>query len=168
MKTSIPTPAKSVEKFSTLHYTTLHYKHTLVKKQRMLKHLICRSKRWWQVVFVFLSSFFYQLQAQFQAGPDAGHPFTILVNTDSVYYQNQMHGWFKFNTSNFNNITGNAVTLKGALLPTSSKIIMYDTVFVKSLIIYDSLMNIVFADTIKHIQDTLKITVTLEKIKITG
>ncbi|GIV26775.1 MAG: hypothetical protein KatS3mg027_0589 [Bacteroidia bacterium] len=129
----------------------------------MLEYFICRSKRWWQVVFVFLSGLFFELQAQFQAGLDAGHPFTILVNTDSIYYQNQTHGWFKFNTNNFSNITGNAVTLKGALLPTSSRIIQYDTVFVKSLIIYDSLMNIVFADTIKHIQDTLNINVTLNK-----
>ncbi|GIV26304.1 MAG: hypothetical protein KatS3mg027_0118 [Bacteroidia bacterium] len=124
-------------------------------------HSVVIQRCKWLVVLSFV--FCLRVFAQFQAGLDFNHPFIILLNTDSAYYQTQSQGWFKFNTGGFSNINGNAVTLKAALIPTNSRVILYDTVFLQRITIYDSLQNIVFSDTIHHYWDTLKIQVSLNK-----
>jgi hypothetical protein len=99
--------------------------------------------------------FISPVKSQIQAGLDAGHPTTILVNTDSIYMQNQSYGWFIFSTHNINNVSGNLFNLKAAFIPTSSRIIQYDTVTIRVVNLYDSTLNLIASDTL-HSNDTLE------------
>jgi len=105
--------------------------------------------------------FISPIKSQIQAGLDASHPTVILMNTDSNYVQYQHQGWFKFNSGNFVSSSTNAVNLKTVLLPTSSRIIAYDTVFVNIINLYDSTLNLIATDTIKHYWDTINLQTNL-------
>ncbi|HPQ09225.1 MAG TPA: T9SS type A sorting domain-containing protein [Bacteroidia bacterium] len=105
--------------------------------------------------------FISPVKSQIQAGLDATHPTVILMNTDSSYVQYQHQGWFKFNSGNFVSSSTNAVNLKTVLLPTSSRIIAYDTVFVNIINLYDSTLNLIATDTIKHYWDTINLQTNL-------
>ncbi len=102
---------------------------------------------------LFITSFVY---AQIPVGTDAQHPTQILLNTDSVYSQNRSYGWFIFNTHNVSGISGNVINLKAAFLPTNSRIIMYDTVMIRIVNLYDSTLNLIASDTL-HSGDTAMI-----------
>lgn len=92
----------------------------------------------------------FLLKAQIPAGSDAQHPTTILMNTDSVYAQNRSSGWFVFNTHNVNNVSGNVINLKTAIVqtPVSSTIVK-----IKIVNLYDSTLNLLASDTL-HSGDT--------------
>lgn len=101
------------------------------------------------------------LKAQFQAGVDSLHPFVVLMNTDSVYYQNQSYGWLKFNTGNVSNVSGNLKNLKVALIPTSSRVVSFYTVEVKVMNLYDSNFNLIASDTLNNGDSSIVFTQTL-------
>ncbi len=101
------------------------------------------------------------LKAQFQAGLDSLHPFTILMNTDSAYYQTQSYGWFRFNTGNVSNVSGNLQNLKVALIPTGSKITPFYTVEIKVMNLYDSNFNLLTSDTLNNGDSSIVFNQTL-------
>lgn len=103
--------------------------------------------------------------AQIPAGQDPTNAATIVLNTNSVYSQNRSQGWFVFSTKGFNNISGNVITLKAALLPTVSKIIQYDRVFIKIVNLYDSTLSLISSDTIRWLNDTIQFNVNVQKDK---
>ncbi|GAB4449635.1 MAG: hypothetical protein OHK0036_06900 [Bacteroidia bacterium] len=92
----------------------------------------------------------FLLKSQIPAGSDAQHPTTILMNTDSVYSQNRSQGWFVFNTHNVNNVSGNVINLKTAIIQTP---VNSTTVKIKVINLYDSTLNLLTSDTL-HSGDT--------------